>query len=64
MGLPSASSEFVLDFWQSPPAFVKHTATDSAMDFLIDFWSVGLHLGSFGGHFWSFGGHFGYILAS
>ena len=68
MGLPSASSEFVRDFWQSPPAFVKHTVTDFAMDFrlifVVEFWSVGFHLGSFWDHFRSFGGHVGYILAS
>ena len=33
MGLPSASSEFMLDFWQSPPTFCKHTMTNGAVDF-------------------------------
>ena len=42
MGLPSASSEFMLDFWQSPPAFFKHIVTDFALDFrsILDRFSV------------------------
>ena len=50
MGLPSASSEFMLDFWQSPPAFVKHTVTDFAMDFRSTFgqiWSIFIQFGRF-----------------
>ena len=51
MGLPSASSEFMLDFWQSPPAFVKHTVTDFAMDFLLICLLIFGRLASILGHF-------------